>query len=369
MAGFMKTAAFVLAATAVSKVSAQTFSDCNPMFNTTCTPNTALGTWHDWNFTDSTIADTKIWNTTGGTPDYTDVGAQFTIGGKGDSPTLESNFYIFFGQVSVIMKAAPGVGIVSSVVLESDDLDEIDWEWLGGNNTSVETNYFGKGNTTSYDRAIYYDVDDVTGTLHNYSITWTQEKLEWLVDDKVLRTLKYEDALNGENYPQTPMKLKIGIWAGGDPDSNSNGTVEWAGGVVDYHKTPFTMTMERVYVADFSTGSTYTYGDQTGSYESIKIAEGNSTIAQRLAKPHGAEAHYKALPKWAQATIAAGSIAVFAIALVAFVFCCIKSRRAGRRERAAADALWEKEMQELAEYKRNSPHVGSGGAHGVKEYF
>jgi len=79
MAGFMKTAAFVLAATAVSKVSAQTFSDCNPMFNTTCTPNTALGTWHDWNFTDSTIADTKIWNTTGGTPDYTDVGAQFTV--------------------------------------------------------------------------------------------------------------------------------------------------------------------------------------------------------------------------------------------------------------------------------------------------
>lgn len=25
------------------------------------------------------------------------------------------------------MKAAPGTGIVSSIVLESDDLDEIDW--------------------------------------------------------------------------------------------------------------------------------------------------------------------------------------------------------------------------------------------------
>jgi hypothetical protein len=79
MATFFKTAALVLAATAVSKVSAQTFSSCNPLFNTTCTPNTAFGTWHDWNFTDSTIADTKIWNTTGGTPAYTDVGAQFTV--------------------------------------------------------------------------------------------------------------------------------------------------------------------------------------------------------------------------------------------------------------------------------------------------
>ncbi|KAG9968237.1 concanavalin A-like lectin/glucanase, partial [Aureobasidium melanogenum] len=181
-----------------------------------------------------------------------------------------------------------------------------DWEWLGGNNTSVETNYFGKGNTTSYDRAIYYDVDDVTGTIHNYTLVWTQEQLQWIVDDKVLRTLKYADALNGQNYPQTPMKLKIGIWAGGDPDSNSKGTVEWAGGVVDYHQTPFTMLMERVYVADYSSGSTYTYGDNTGSWESIKIAEGNSTIAERLARPHGAEAHYKALPKWAQAAIAAG---------------------------------------------------------------
>jgi hypothetical protein len=80
MATFFKTAALVLAATAVSKVSAQTFSDCNPMFNTTCTPNLAFGTWHDWNFTDSIIPDRKIWNTTGGRqPDYADVGAQFTV--------------------------------------------------------------------------------------------------------------------------------------------------------------------------------------------------------------------------------------------------------------------------------------------------
>lgn len=79
MAGFLKTAAFVLAATAVSRVSAQTFSSCNPMTNTSCPADTALGTWHSWNFTDSTIADTKIWNTTGGTPDYADAGAQFTV--------------------------------------------------------------------------------------------------------------------------------------------------------------------------------------------------------------------------------------------------------------------------------------------------
>lgn len=267
------------------------------------------------------------------------------------------------------MKAAPGRGIVSSVVLESDDLDEIDWEWLGGNNTSVETNYFGKGNTTSYDRAIYYDVDDVTGTYHNYTLVWTQQQLQWLVDNTTLRTLKYEDALDGQNYPQTPMKLKIGIWAGGDPDSNSKGTVEWAGGEVNYDDAPFTMTMPSVYVADYSSGSSYTYSDNTGSYDSITIASGNSTIAERLSKPHGVKAHYKALPKWAQAVIAIGSIAAFAVAVVAFVFCCIKSRRAGRRERALADAMWEKDMNELAEYKSLNGGNRHGVGHGGREYY
>jgi hypothetical protein len=42
------------------------------------------------------------------------------------------------------MKAAPGVGIVSSIVLQSDNLDEVDWEWIGGVDSRVQQNYFGK---------------------------------------------------------------------------------------------------------------------------------------------------------------------------------------------------------------------------------
>jgi Glycosyl hydrolases family 16 len=40
---------------------------------------------------------------------------------------MMSNHYIFFGRVETWLKSAPGQGIVSSIVLESDDLDEIDW--------------------------------------------------------------------------------------------------------------------------------------------------------------------------------------------------------------------------------------------------
>lgn len=170
------------------------------------------------------------------------------------------------------MRCAKGTGIISSIVMESDDLDEVDWEFIGGNSTSVETNYFGKGNTTSYDRAIYYGVDNPQENYHNYTTIWTQEKLEWYIDSVLVRTLKYEDAVDGKNFPQTPMNLRIGIWAGGDPTENSNGTIEWAGGETDYKEGPFSMIVDSVYVEDYSSGSAYSYGDTTGSYSSIKSA-------------------------------------------------------------------------------------------------
>lgn len=169
------------------------------------------------------------------------------------------------------MKAANGTGIVSSIVLESDDLDEIDWEFLGGNDTSVETNYFGKGNTTSYDRAIYYDVNDVQDTWHNYTLDWTSDRLEWIIDGTVVRTLNYSDANSGKNYPQTPMTVRLGIWAGGDTSANSEGTVEWAGGNTTYKNTPYIMSVKSLYVEDYSVGKSYTYGNTSGDWESINI--------------------------------------------------------------------------------------------------
>jgi len=68
------------------------------------------------------------------------------------------------------------------------------------------------------------------------------------------------------------MYVKIGIWAGGDPTENSNGTVQWAGGETEYSDGPFTMVVQSIEIEDFSSGSSYTYGDKTGSWESIKIA-------------------------------------------------------------------------------------------------
>ena len=86
----------------------------------------------------------KGWKQTAGSLSYGSDGAQFTIGKKGDAPTIQSETALFFGTVEVKAKAAPGQGIISSIVLESADLDEVDWEFIGGDNTNVQMNYFGK---------------------------------------------------------------------------------------------------------------------------------------------------------------------------------------------------------------------------------
>ncbi|KAI3394318.1 hypothetical protein diail_2912 [Diaporthe ilicicola] len=170
------------------------------------------------------------------------------------------------------MKAAPGTGIVSCAILESDDLDEIDWEWLGGTATEVETNYFGKGNTSNYDRETYVQMADSQSDFHNYTIVWTKETTTWMIDGESVRTLAYADANGGDNYPQTPMRVKLGIWAGGDP-SNSEGTIEWAGGETDYNDGPFTAYVQSVSITNYDPAKSYTYGDLTGSYDSIVLGD------------------------------------------------------------------------------------------------
>lgn len=144
----------------------------------------------------------------------------------------------------------------------------------------MQTNYFGKGNTTTYDRMIPYNVADTQGTTHTYAVNWTSSALTWLIDGVAVRTLPYAAANGGANFPQTPMNVRIGIWAGGDP-SNQKGTIQWAGGETDYSKTPYTMYVESVKVTNYNPACQYTYGDRSGSWQSIRMDEscGNSTSA------------------------------------------------------------------------------------------
>ncbi|QKX62132.1 uncharacterized protein TRUGW13939_09289 [Talaromyces rugulosus] len=264
----IKSAAVLLAA-AMPMVSAQTSTTCNPL-EKTCPEDSGMGATLSSDFTAGASDD---WTVTNGEITYNDQGAGFTVAKHGDSPTIQTKDYFFFGTAEVKMQAAPGTGIVSSIVLESDDLDEIDWEALGGQTTTIETNYFGKGNTETYDRATYPNVDSPQTQTHTYTIDWQKDAITWSVDGSVVRTLTAAAA--GDYFPQTPMTLRIGIWAGGDP-TEPEGTIEWAGGVTDFTKGPFTMYIESVTIKNANPGSSYTYGDNSGSADSIKISGAGS---------------------------------------------------------------------------------------------
>ncbi|KAL4962409.1 glycoside hydrolase family 16 protein [Aspergillus stella-maris] len=341
-----------LLAACVAPALAQTWTHCNPTEDE-CDPNPALGTSWDWAFNET--QNEKVWNITNGEINWTDEGAEFTIAEKLQSPTIQSTFYIFFGRVEMHVKMAAGPGIVSSVVLQSDDLDEIDWEWVGYNTSEIQTNYYSKG-VTNYKNGGFFKVDNADTEFHNYTVYWTQDKIDWWVDSQLLRTLTYDNAKNGteSTFPQTPSNVRIGIWPAGDPD-NAQGTIEWAGGPVDYDAGPYTMVVKDVHVQDFSSGKEYEYGDKSGSWESINIIKGNSTAAEEITKPppKSLSEKWDDLPSGAKAGVYVGAAAAGAILLALFIFFFIRQRKKGRLEHALDDNKFNNERNEMNSFQNN----------------
>ncbi|KAF5098761.1 hypothetical protein D0Z00_001920 [Geotrichum galactomycetum] len=175
-----------------------------------------------------------------------------------------------FGHIEFEAQAAPGRGIISSMVLISEDLDEIDIEWVGSDTVQFQTNYFSKGDTSTYDRGGFHAVETPQQQFHKYTIDWTKDSVTWGVDGTIVRTL----VNNGDNYyPQSPMQVRFGSWAGGDP-GNAPGTIEWAGGPTDYTQGPYNFYVKTISVQDYSTGKEYAYTDHSGTWTSIQAVDG-----------------------------------------------------------------------------------------------
>ncbi|RVD86424.1 uncharacterized protein DFL_004700 [Arthrobotrys flagrans] len=268
------TSAILFASAALPAALAQTWTDCNPL-KKECPCNPGLGKTYSFDFTKGEGSDLFP-------PDkyfpvrYEKDGIHLPVKKKGDAPTIISTKYVLGGRLDCTLKIAPGKGIVSSLVFQSADLDEIDYEWIGSKPLEAQSNYFGKGNTETYNRGAIHPVKDTVNNFVKFSIDWTQEKITWYIDDVVVRTLTPADSAalyNSDNYyPQTPMQIKIGAWAAGDP-SNADGVIEWSDGPIDYSKAPFDMVIQSLTITDYSKGATeYCYGDRSGSWGSIKIS-------------------------------------------------------------------------------------------------
>ncbi|KAJ6186676.1 hypothetical protein N7519_007977 [Penicillium mononematosum] len=217
-------------------------------------------------------------------------GAEFTFNKQRDALTIVTDYYIFYGEVSVEMKASPGTGIVSSIHMLSDNNDEIDWVSSNlhfcpmGNEPNHTYRKYWVTLPTCYRRIISARAIPVRITIaghgsgwkppqevfHNYTWIWSKEELSWAIDGTVVRTVHYADAKGGTRFPQTPMRIRIGIWAAGDPTRNKR-TIGWAGGETDYSNAPFTMYVKSIEIVNYTPAESYVYSDRSGSSDSIKI--------------------------------------------------------------------------------------------------
>jgi hypothetical protein len=166
----------------------------------------------------------------------------------------------------------------------------------------------------------------------------------------VIREIGYQAA---GLYPQTPCRIQFGIWCAGC--SENHGTVEWAGGEPDWKSAPYTMNVKSVRVTDGTTNSsTYSYGDHSGHWESIKVTPGPSEAYQTLHKlttKAQVQQHWQGLSTGGQIGIACGVLGALALAGLGFAFYCVKQRRRGAEEKRAQDKQWDEQESELMEYR------------------
>lgn len=163
---------------------------------------------------------------------------------------LSTTRYWYYGQASAVMKHASWAGVVNTFISFSPTQDEIDWEFTTASDQDVETNYYWMGKAEGYTHG--YTVPGSTlDTIskprfsardwHTYTIDWSPNRLRWLIDGTVVRTLYRKNTLNSKDglyhYPSSPMRLQLSIWGAGD-GSFPQGTVDWAGGMIDWNKAP-----------------------------------------------------------------------------------------------------------------------------------
>lgn len=58
---------------------------------------------------------------------------------------LASSDYMWYGNVEATFKTSRGAGVVTAFILLSDVKDEIDYEFVGSELTTAETNYYFQG--------------------------------------------------------------------------------------------------------------------------------------------------------------------------------------------------------------------------------
>lgn len=206
---------------------------------------------------------------------------------------LSSTRAVWYGKVSVTLKTSRTQGVVSAFILMSPVKDEIDYEFIGSFLETAQTNFYWQG-YLNYTNSQNISLSNTFENYHTYTIDWTPDTITWSVDGQVGRILKKSDTYNSTTkiyeFPQTPSIVQLSIWPGGS-SLNPKGTVDWAGGAVDWNaediQNPgyFYATLKDVSIecydapsdAKVSGDNSYKFTDPAGLHENIEIS-GDGTV-------------------------------------------------------------------------------------------
>lgn len=207
---------------------------------------------------------------------------------------ISSTTYMWYGNVKARLKTARGRGVVSAFILFSDVKDEIDYEYVGVDLSTAQTNYYFHG-IPDYENSENITVTDSFRNFHDYEIRWTPDKIEWVIDGKVGRVQERKDTWNSSaqlwEYPQTPARVQLSLWPGG-LESNPKGTVDWAGGIIDWEHEDiknlgyFYVEVESVSIECYqgkdglgtNSGKSYWYDDKRGTNDTVVDGDKDTII-------------------------------------------------------------------------------------------
>jgi len=211
---------------------------------------------------------------------------------------LASTTYMWYGNVQAKFKTSRGAGVVTAFILLSDVKDEIDYEFVGADLEVAQSNYYFQG-IPNYDNELNITLSDTFQNFHTYEIDWTPDAITWSVDGQVGRTKKRTDTWNATanqwDFPQTPARVQLSLWPAGLA-SNGQGTVDWAGGLVDWNSPDiknngyYYATFESVTVSCYNATSppgtntevSYTYNGYAGTNDTVVDGKNATVLASFL---------------------------------------------------------------------------------------
>ncbi|MEL6245612.1 MAG: family 16 glycosylhydrolase, partial [Pseudomonadota bacterium] len=179
-----------------------------------------------WYVSDFTVA--ANWNQTAWEADYVahdpgTVTLAFDGADKGGKPftgsEIQSDAFYSYGTYEVEMQASGESGVVSSFFLFSGTFfgatqhNEIDFEFLGGDTSVVNINYFYGGAKLGDNGSVQVPLGfDAAAGLHTYTIDWQPDSIRWLADGVLLYEVTSETA--PVPIPNESMKVYANVWTG-----------------------------------------------------------------------------------------------------------------------------------------------------------